>query len=88
MDNVEPLVFAFVGFSAIASTTWFFSLRPRLFIKVFVSREDYRNAIRSFVRDPNFCKGMRIMAGLQFFVGALMGMAAIWLWRASRSTIQ
>ena len=88
MNNVESLVFAFVGFSAIAITTWFFSLRPRLFIKVFVPREEYRDAIRSFIRNPDFCKSMRFIAGLQFLVGALMGMTAIWIWCANRSTIQ
>ncbi len=88
MSHVEPLAFAFVGFSTIASATWFFSLRPRLFIKVFVPREEYRDAIRSFVRDPDFCKSMRMMAGLQFVVGALMGMTAIWIMCANQSPLQ
>ena len=88
MNHVQSLVFAFVGFTVIAIMSWFFSFRPRLFIKVFVPREEYRHAIRSMIRDPNFCKGMRLMAGLQFFVGALMGMSAIWIMCANRPTYQ
>ena len=86
MNHVQSLVFAFVGFTVIAIMSWFFSFRPRLFIKVFVPREEYRHAIRSVVRNPDFCKSMRLIAGLQFLVGAMMGMTAIWIWCANRST--
>ena len=88
MSNAQTLAFSFVGFTVIASMTLFFSSHPRLFIKVFVPPEEYRNAIRSFVRDPNFCKGMRFMARLQFAVGALIGMTAIWIWFISKPANQ
>jgi len=44
--------------NARAALTWFFSYRPRLFVRVFVPRDDLRGAIRSIRRDPNFGRGM------------------------------
>ncbi len=86
--KVQSLAFSFVGFTAIAIMSWFFSIHPRLFTKVFVRREEYRCGIHSVILDPNFCKAMRIIAGLQFALGALMGMTALWIWCANRSTHQ
>lgn len=79
MTAVEAMPTAFIGFSSIAALTWFFSYRPRLFIRVFVPRDDLRGAIRGILHDPNFGRGMRIMALLQFSVAAVFGVVGLWL---------
>ena len=79
MAAAETMLIAFVGFSAIAAMTWFFSYRPRLFIRVFVPQDDLRVAVRGILRDPNFGRGMRIMALLQFFVAAIIGASGLWM---------
>ena len=72
----------FAGIAAIAWLTWFFSFHPRLFVRVFVPREEWRDAIPAMLRDPSFCRGMRQMALLQFGVAAIFGLVAVWLWFA------
>jgi hypothetical protein len=69
---------AFVGFSCIAALTWFFSYRPRLFVRVFVPREDLRGAVRAILRDPKFGPAMRVIALLQFLAGAVVGLVSLW----------
>ena len=69
----------FVGFSLIAAWTWFFSYRPRLFLRVFVPRDELRGAIRNILREPNFGRGMRFIALLQFGVATVFGMVGLWL---------
>jgi hypothetical protein len=64
-------VTAVLGFGSVAALTFAFSYFPRLFIKIFVPREDLRHAVRHILRDPNFGWGMRLMAGLQFAAGLL-----------------
>ena len=39
MDIAADFLFGFGGFSFIAALTWFFSSRPRLFIRVFMPRD-------------------------------------------------
>ena len=47
MDNKIPFaLFAALCFLAIPCGTWFFSYHPRLFIRVFVPREEWREAVR------------------------------------------
>ena len=79
MTAAEAMPIAFIGFSSIAGLTWFFSFRPRLFVRVFVPREELRGAIRGMLRDPNFGRGMRIIALLQFGVAAVFGVIGLWL---------
>jgi hypothetical protein len=80
MNATEAMPMAFVGFSLVASLTWFFSNRPRLFVRVFVPRDELRGAVRGILRDPNFGRGMRFIALLQFAVAAVFGLVALWLW--------
>ena len=80
MTAAEALPTAFLAFSSIAALTWFFSYRPRLFVRVFVPREERRGAIRGILRDPNFGRSMRAMALLQFGVAAVFGVVGLWLW--------
>jgi hypothetical protein len=79
MAAAEAMPIAFFGFSFIAALTWVFSYRPRLFIRVFVPREELREAIRGILRDPNFGRGMRFMALLQFSVAVIFGLIGLWL---------
>jgi hypothetical protein len=76
----EDMSIAFVSFSFIAGLSWFFSYRPRLFIRVFVPRDELRGAIRGILKDPNFGNGIRVMALLQSIVAAVFGLIAFWLW--------
>jgi hypothetical protein len=70
-----------VMFSVVASLTWFFASRPRLFVRVFVPEEELRGAIRNCVRNPSFEPSMRTMSKLQFAVALWVGAAlALGLW--------
>ena len=82
MNVGEAMPLAFLCFSCIASLTWFFSSRPRLFIRVFVPADERRDAIHGILRNPHFCKGMRFIAYLQFSVASVFGLIALWLWLA------
>jgi hypothetical protein len=79
-NNVATALIGSVGFMAIACATWFFSRRPRLFIRVFVSREDWRGVIQSILRDPNYGRGMRWIAALQFAVAIIIMVATLAVW--------
>jgi hypothetical protein len=79
--HAETLLMAWVGFSTIAGLTWFFSTRPRLFVRVFVPREELWSAGRQFLRRDEFRRGMRQMAGLQFGVACAFGLVGLWLRR-------
>lgn len=79
MTAAEAMI-AFIGFSFIAALTWFFSYRPRLFVRVLVPRDELRGAIRSILRSPNFGRGMRFIALLQFGMAAVFGVIGLWLW--------
>ncbi len=79
MTTAEAMPIAFIGFSSIAALTWFFSCRPRLFIRVFVPRYELRGAARGILRDPNFGRGLRVMALLQFAVATVFGLIGLWL---------
>ena len=82
MNAAQEMSFAFVGFTMVATGTWFFSSRPRLFIKTFVPKDQYRDVIRSILRNQDFGRGMRLIACLQFAMAAAFGFAAIWFWFA------
>ncbi|OWK35458.1 hypothetical protein [Fimbriiglobus ruber] len=71
-----PLVF--VGFATVAGLTWFFSSRPRLFVRVFVPRVELFRAGRHILRRAEFRQGMLLMAGLQFGVACAIGLVALW----------
>jgi hypothetical protein len=44
-----------------------------------VPREDWRETVRSMVRDPNFGRGMRQMSLIQFVFVGLFGIVGLWL---------
>jgi hypothetical protein len=41
MNAIEAMPISFLGFSSIASLSWFFSTRPRLYLRVFVPRDEW-----------------------------------------------
>jgi hypothetical protein len=71
-SKVPFALFAALCFLAIPCGTWFFSYHRRLFIRVFVPREEWREAVRSILRESNYGRGMRRMAVLQFVLAALV----------------
>ncbi len=77
-ETSRALFFAWLGFSSIAGLTFFFSSRPRLFIRAFVPRGEWRGAVRAFVRDPQFGRGMRFISALQFAVASAIGLVCLW----------
>jgi hypothetical protein len=83
-NNIAVVLFGSVAFVLIACATWFFSYRPRLFIRVFVPREDWRGVIRSILRDPNYGRGMRWMAALQFAAAVLILAVTLVVWLLNR----
>lgn len=68
----------FVGFSSIAAVAIFFSYRLRLFVRIFVPREDLWSAGRNILRDPNSGQGMRFIALLQFTIATIFGLIGLW----------
>lgn len=78
MGAAEAMSVAFLGFSSIAGLTWFFSSRPRLYLRVFVPREEWLGVARWAFRD-DFRRSMRQMAGLQFAVACAFGLVGLWL---------
>jgi|GEM_PF-1977642 len=79
MNAGVGLFYTFLGFSCIAGLTWFFSNRPRLFVRTFVPREHWREVWRQIRSEPNFSRGMRVVALLQFCVAVIIGLVALWL---------
>lgn len=77
-DDRFYLTWAAICFFAISGVTWFFSSRPRLFVRIFVPADELREAARGILRDPNFGHGMRTMAMLQAAVAMMVGLAACW----------
>jgi hypothetical protein len=62
-----------VGCWTIAALTWFFSDHPRLFLRVFVPRDDLWFVARQMLglrREENRI-AMRIISGVQFAAGGL-----------------
>lgn len=82
VDDRFVLALATLAFYCVASLTWYFSSRPRLFIRVFVPAGELRRAARGILRDPQFGRGMRIIAALQAAVATLIGLFAAWHWFA------
>ena len=78
LGAAEAMPVGFLGFSSIAALTWFFSSRPRLHLRVFVPRDEWLEVARWAFRD-DFRQGMRQMAGLQFAVACVFGLAGLWL---------
>ena len=79
-ENIKTCFIASGGFAVIASLTWFFSSRPRLFIRVFVPADELPRAARTILRDPTFVRGMRSMAFLQYGVAALFFLGTLVAW--------
>ena len=79
MNAVQVMPMTFAGFSFIAALTWFFSYRPRLFVRAFVPKDEFRGAARCILRDPNFGRGMRVIALLQFSMATVFGLVELWL---------
>jgi nitrate reductase gamma subunit len=78
MGTAEAMPIAFLGFSSIAALTWYFSSRPRLFLHLFVPRDEWIGVARWAFRE-DFRRGMRLMAGLQFGVACVFGLVGLWL---------
>ncbi|MBA2226759.1 MAG: hypothetical protein WHU94_13535 [Thermogemmata sp.] len=78
MLTAEAMLVAFLGFSSIAGLTWFFSSRPRWYLRVFVPRDEWLEGGRWAFRD-DFRRDMQQMAGLQFGVGCVFGLVGLWL---------
>jgi hypothetical protein len=69
------LLFASIGFTAVAAMTLFFSSRRRLFIRIFARADELREISRGMPRDDSFRSGMRFVALLQFVVAAVLWIA-------------
>lgn len=79
-DDRPALIYTTICFLAVAGLTWFFSSRPRLFIRLFVPADELRRAVRGILRDSQFTQGMRVIALLQVAVATAIGVAAVWCW--------
>ena len=72
-ETASAMLFASFGFTAVAMLTWFFSTRRRLFIRVFAPADNLREVVRELRKSPDFTKGLRMMAILQFIVAGCFG---------------
>ena len=72
-----------IGTSFIASLTWFYSSRPRAFIKTFASRWEWRCCARC-VKESAMHRKQRLKAELQLGLGMLCILAGIGTWIAFR----
>ncbi len=77
MVTREAMFLAFLGFSTIALLSWFFSSRPRLYLRLFVPREEWLAVARDLRRE-NF-RSLRQCAVLQFGVACLFGLIGLLL---------
>jgi hypothetical protein len=82
-STVRTLLFADAGFGLVAATTWFFSSRPRLFIRCFVPADEFRAFARSILRNENYQRGMRFIAVLQRAVAGVLTIATLVAWLAA-----
>jgi hypothetical protein len=78
MGAAEAMPVGAVGFALIAALTWFISSRPRLYLLVFVPRDEWLGVARWAFREE-YRRGMRLMAGLQFAVACVFGLVGFWL---------
>jgi hypothetical protein len=78
MNATEAMPLGFLGFSSVAAGTWFFSSRPRWFLRVFVPRGEWLAVARWAFR-AEYRSEMRFIAGLQFGVACAFGLVALWL---------
>lgn len=76
MGAAEAVPVAFLGFSSIAALTCSVSSRPRLYLRVFVPRDEWIGAARWALRE-DFRRGMRPMAALQFGVVCVFGLVGL-----------
>jgi len=81
METATGLLFFSFALFGIAGGTWFFSSRRRLFIRVFVPSQELWKAARPILRqsEQQWRKPMRMMAMLQAFVAAVIGLVGLWL---------
>lgn len=82
-DDLLLSTFTTISFFVIAGLTWFFSSRPRLFIRVFLPTDELYGAARRILRNPHFCRGMRNIAVLQAVVATVIVAVTVWCWFAS-----
>jgi hypothetical protein len=78
MSTLEAMPVGFLAFSSIAALTWFFSSRPRLYLCVFVPRDEWIGVARWAFR-KDFRRGLRLMAGIQFGVACVFGLVGLLL---------
>jgi hypothetical protein len=67
-----------LGCWSVAVTAWFLSSRPRLFIRVFIPRSEWRGAIWVCAHDRNYQLACRQIAFFQFAIGSFSAIVA-WL---------
>lgn len=79
MDRLAIPLLMWLGFSMVAGLTWFFSSRPRLFIRIFCPAEELWTAARGILKHgPDHKRAMRFIALLQFAAGSVAAMAIAW----------
>ncbi len=72
-ENMKTRFIAAVGFFLIGCLTWFFSTRRKLFMRLFVPREELWKTARTIPRDRSYTQGMRSIALLQMGIGIILG---------------
>jgi hypothetical protein len=80
MNALESMPIVFLGFSSIAAMTWFFSSNPRLYLRLFVPRDELMGVGRwVFRHKKEYRHGLRLMAHLQLLVGCIIELISLLL---------
>lgn len=77
-ENIQFALIVAAAFCSIGCIAWFFSTRPKAFIRIFVPSDEQRDAVRLWVRDEQWGPAMRQMANLQIGLGIILGFV-VWL---------
>jgi hypothetical protein len=68
-----------IASTSIPALTLYFSYHPRLFVGVFVPRDELRHVLRTrILHDHSQRRAMRLIAVLQFGVVAIISLIALW----------
>lgn len=71
-ENIQVALMIGCGFCSIGFIAWFFSTRPKAYIRTFVPKDEMRELARLLLRDEQWTPAMQLMAKLQVGLGIIL----------------
>ncbi|QDU11866.1 hypothetical protein [Gimesia aquarii] len=71
-ESIQVALMIGCSFCSIGLIAWFFSSRPKAYIRTFVPKDEMREVARSLLRDEQWTSAMRKMAKLQIGLGIIL----------------